>query len=516
MPRLALLAVLSVIAAALLAGCGAGTTQPATLAPSSALVYGEVELQPGGDQKASLDALARKFPGSGDAGQRLSKLLDDGLQKGDSKLSFQTDVKPWLGDRAAFFVSNPGRGGANRDTPAAALVATDDEDAAMAAVQKDQGKGTEADYQGTSYRRFGGSDQVAAVIDGYLVLSNERGLKAIVDAKGNDRALEGSDRFKNALQGQPKDRLGFTYVDVRSAFDAVPSSQAQYLTPFRRAFRDPVVATATAQPDALEVSAKTPSSQLSALGLAGLGSKGSDLIGKLPGDSLFATGGPDLGRQLSAGVDLAAASVGGRAILEQGLKARTGLDLQQDILGWMGDYGLFVRGQDRSNLGGALVVETNDPAATRRAIAGFQRILRPQLSQGTGRLGKLGVRGADTGFSITAPDLPKPINVLLANDRFVIAFGNEAASAAIDPKGTLGDESTFSQAKQSLGSGYTVSTYASVPAALLLAEGMGAGSDADYAKLKPYLTPLGGLVGAAKPAGDGKLESKFRLTVPGG
>jgi hypothetical protein len=175
-----------------------------------------------------------------------------------------------------------------------------------------------------------------------------------------------------------------------------------------------------------------------------------------------------------------------------------------------------VRGHDRSNLGGALVVQTSDPAATRRAIAGFQRILRPQLSQGTGgRLGKLGVRGADAGFSITAPGLPKPVNVLLSNDRFVIAFGNEAASAAIDAKGTLEDESTFSQAKQSLGSGYTVSTYASVPAALLLAEGMGAGSGADYAKLKSYLTPLGALVGAAKPAGDGKLESKFRLTVPG-
>lgn len=516
MPRVALLAVLSVIAAALLAGCGAGATQPATLAPSSALVYGEVELQPGGDQKAALDALARKFPGSGDAGQRLGKLIDDASRQGNSKISFQSDIKPWLGERAAFFVSNPGRAGAGRHTPAAALVATDDEDAAMAAVQKDQGKGTEADYQGTSYRRFGGPDEVAAVIDGYLVLSNERGLRAIVDAKDDDRTLEASDRFKNALEGQPKDRLGFTYVDVRSAFDAVPSSQAQFLAPFRRAFRDPVVATATAQPDALEVTAKTPASSLSALGLAGLGSKGSDLIGKLPGDSLFATGGPDLGRQLSAGVDLAAASVGGRAILEQGLKVRTGLDLQQDILGWMGDYGLFVRGQDRSNLGGALVVQTTDPAATRRAIAGFQRILRPQLSQGTGgRITKLGVRGAEAGFTLTAPNLPRPVNVLLSGDRFVIAFGNEAASAAIDPKGTLEDEPNFSQAKQSLGSGYTVSTYASVPAALLLAEGMGAGSDANYGKLKPYLTPLGALLGAAKPAGDGKLESKFRLSVPG-
>ncbi len=515
MHRLALVVLLSLLASALVAGCGAGTTQPAALAPASALFYGEVELQPEGGQKAAVDALARKFPGSGSAGQRLSRLIEDGLREESSKLTFEGDIKPWLGDRAAFFASNPGRGGASADTPAAALVATEDDEAALAAVQKEQGQGTEAEYQGVTYRRFGGPDEVAAVIDGYLVLANERGLKAMVDAQENDRALEGSDRFKKALEGQPKERLGFSYVDVRAAFDAVPSSQAQFLAPFRRAFREPVVATATAQPDALEVTSRTPESQLSALGLAGLGSKGTDLIGKLPGDSLFATGGPELGRQLGAGVDLAASAVGGRAILEEGLRQRTGLDLQDDVLGWMGDYGIFVRGQDRSSLGGALVVESTDPAATRRAIEGFQRILRAQAGGTDARVGKLGVRGADAGFTLTTSELPQPIHLFLASRRFVIAFGDEAASEAIDPTGTLEDETTFSQAKQSLGSDYTVSTYASVPAALLLAEGLGASGDSDYAKAKPYLTVLGALVGAARSAGNGQLETKFRLTVPG-
>jgi hypothetical protein len=249
--------------------------------------------------------------------------------------------------------------------------------------------------------------------------------------------------------------------------------------------------------------------------VTGIGTQGSDLIGQLPGDSMVATGGPDLGRQLGAGVDLAASSVGGRAILEQGLRARTGLDLQRDILGWMGDYGLFVRGQSTSSLGGGLVVESTDPAATRRAITGFQRILRAQASSGL-RVGRLSVRGADAGFSLKIPDLPQPVNVLLAGDRFVIAFGDEAATEAINPGDTLADEQNFKQASQSLGSGYNVSFYASVPAALLLAEGSGAGRDADYQRAKPYLTVLGALVGASKPAGGGQLESKFRLTIPGG
>jgi hypothetical protein len=207
--------------------------------------------------------------------------------------------------------------------------------------------------------------------------------------------------------------------------------------------------------------------------------------------------------------------VGGRAILEQGLRARTGLDLQSDVLDWMGDYGLFVRGQSTSSLGAGLVVQSTDPAATRRAIAGFQRILRTQAGSGV-RIGRIGVRGADAGFSLKIADLPKPLNVFAARNLFVIAYGNEAANEAINPGDTLADEQNFKQASQSLGSGYKVSTYASVPAALILAEGSGASSDSDFQRAKPYLTPLGALVGAAKPAGDGKLDSKFRLTVPGG
>jgi len=513
MARVALFAVLSILAAGLISACGSSAKQPAALAPEEALFYGEVNLAPPGGQKAAIDALARKFPGSGSAGQRLSALVEDGFREGDAKISFERDVKPWLGDRAAFFAGSPRRG-TGGDTPAAALVATKDEEKALATIQKEEGQGTEAEYEGVNYRRFD-KDSVATTLEGYLVLSNELGLKALVDAsKQSDRGLESSDRFKKALEGQPEDRLAFAYVDARSAFDAVPSAQAQFLAPLRRAFSDPIVATATARPDALEITSQTPQSTLSALGVTGLGSKGTDLIGKLPGDALFASGGPELGRQLGAGVDLAASSFGGRAILEQALRQRTGLDLQRDVLGWMGDYGIFVRGRDRRSLGGALVVETKDPAATRRAIAGLRRILRGQASGGA-RIGRSGIRGADAGFTVTAGDLPAPLNVFLDSDRFVIAYGDEAAKQVVNPSSALEDESTFSQATDSLGGGYTVNTYASVPAALLLAEGLGAKSDSGYKRAKPYLTVLRALVGAARPAGASKLESKFRLTVPG-
>ena len=515
MPRVVLLAVvcLLLLPVALFAGCGSTVKQPAALAPSQAFFYGEVDLSPSGGQKAAIDALARKFPGPGDAGQRLSRLLEDVILHGDAKISLQRDVRPWLGDKAAFFAGGP-RGGERSSTPVAALVATEDEDKALATVQKKKGQGSEAEYEGVTYRRFGDQDRVATTLDGYLVVANEPGLKALVDAsKNGDRSLESSDRFKAALEGQPADRLGFAYVNARAAFDAIPALQAPFVAPLRGAFREPLVLTASARSDAVEVTSTIPRSQLSVLGVTGLGSQGRGLIGKLPSDSLFATGGPDLGRQLGAGVDLAASGFGGRAILEQALRQRTGLDLQRDVLRWMGDYGIFVRGRDRRSLGGALVVDTKDPKATRRAIPGLRQIVR-SLAPGDVRVSRLAVRGADAGFTLTAEGRA-PISVFLDGDRFVVAYGNEAARRAIRPRGRLEDAPAFSQATGSLGGDYTATIYASVPTALLLAEGLGAARSAGYQQAKPYLTVMEALVGGSKPAGDGKLELKFRLTAPG-
>ena len=44
--------------------------------------------------------------------------------------------------------------------------------------------------------------------------------------------------------------------------------------------------------------------------------------------------------------DEAAVGGGGRDAIEQQLKAATGLDLQEDVIAWMGDFGVFVRGTE--------------------------------------------------------------------------------------------------------------------------------------------------------------------------
>jgi hypothetical protein len=498
--------------AGLLSACGSSTKEPAALVPPRALFYAEANLAPEGDQRAAVDALARKFPGSGNAGQRLGRLLDQGARQKGSKVSFSRDVEPWLGDKVAAFAGQPARGSGR--TPGAALVATEDEQQALEAVQKQSGPGSEAEYQGVQYRRFS-DGEVAGTLDGFLVLGEERGFRAAVDASKGDAPLESSERFKRALEGAATDRLGFVYVDPAAALSAVPSTRGQFLAPLRRAFRDPLVATASAESDALEATSLVPESQLAAFGLSGLANRGSALLDQMPGDSVAATGGPELGRQLGGVADLLASSFGGRAILEAGLRQQTGLDLQRDLLGWMGDYAVFARGRDVSSLGGALVVETKDPAATRRAISGLRAVIGRRSEGGELSVGRLAVRGADAGFSVRKRGLRAPIDVFLRDDRFVVAYGAGAAAQAIRPSSRLEDNSQFTQAAAGLGPGFNVSTFLSVPGALRLAEGAGASRDPDFVRARPYFEPLGALVGATKPADAGRLETRFRLAVPG-
>ena len=111
--------------------------------------------------------------------------------------------------------------------------------------------------------------------------------------------------------------------------------------------------------------------------------EGSDLLGDLPADSWVALGQKDLGKLIGFYEDAFAAVAGGRDAIEGQFKAATGLDLQQDVLSWMGDFGIFVRGTSLASLDGALVVQTSDEAKSERFLAALAHLARTQSDSGT-------------------------------------------------------------------------------------------------------------------------------------
>jgi hypothetical protein len=195
--------------------------------------------------------------------------------------------------------------------------------------------------------------------------------------------------------------------------------------------------------------------------------------------------------------------------IEQQLRAATGLDLDRDVLGWMGDFGVFVRGTSVDDVNGALVVDTTDPSASARFIDQVRTLLR---RQGEARIGPLTAPGGGQGFTIRDADAPAPVHVFQRDGRVVLAYGDDAAADALDPSQKLADAPDFDAAADSLGGGYDVSFYLAVAPVLELAESAGATSDPDWREVKPYLEPLEALVGGTTGEGD-SLRSAFKATV---
>ncbi len=510
MPRILLTVTALLSAIALAAGCGSdggsSSSGAASLAPAGSLVYGQATLDPEDDQQAALEALIEKFPGEGSAGERIRGLLEKAFSESDTGLSFADDIEPWLGDEAGFFVSSLRPGG---DASAALLVATDDEDKARDAIEKaGKGEAKAATYKDNDYYAFEG-DGAAGVVDGWVVLGNVGGFKSAVDTAAGGTPLEDDDAYTKTLADAPEDRLGFLYFNTPAFAKQLGKAGAgTALGPLSGVLKDPVLATLNVNDHGVRLEAALPESISSALPLL---SSGGELAGELPADSWLAFAQPDLGSTLSTLLGGLGAAVGGEDAIAQQLKAATGLDLQRDVIGWMGDWSLFVRGTSVAELNGALVIETKDEAASRRFIAAIGRLAGNALDGGE-RIDPLQAPGGGEGLTLHSPDVPEPIHLFQRDGKVVLAYGDAAAADALSPAEKLVDSQGYKDAQEALGGDYDLSVYLAFDPIVSLVDSTDVGDDEGWQKAKPYLEPLGALAVGAKKDGD-KLRSAFGLTV---
>jgi hypothetical protein len=507
-PLTLLVTVLSLFAVAV-AGCGndEAASSADSLVPAAAVMYGEMTLAPDGDQQKAIDTIVSRFPGEGSAGERIRGLVEDALAESDTPLSYKNDVEPWLGDEAGFFVSAPSGDGELES--GAVMIAADDEDAARDAFEKAvKGDSRERSYKDTDYLLSTGDDTAGGVFDGFLVLGTEQAVRAAIDTADGGSPLADEDSFKDATGDIAEDRLGFVYLNSPKLFDATrQAGGGEAIESLRDLFKEPYVTTVAAEQDGVVFEGDAPESLSKVVPFLG---QGSDLIDELPGDSWLALAQPDLGKLLEFYVDAFGSSVGGRDVVEDQLRNATGLDLQSDVLDWMGDFGLFVRGTSVANLNGGLVVETTDPAATERFILSLGRLARAQGGSGT-TIAPLSAPGGGKGFTIRDDEVPQPIHVFLRGDRFVIAYGDEAAADAIEPSQTLGDSQAFSDAAGSI-KGSDASFFLDMPAVLGLIDSTEISADPQWQTVKPYLEPLRSLVGGTSGNGD-ELSSVFKIII---
>jgi hypothetical protein len=492
------------------AGCGGddeAASAASELAPAGAAFYGEVTIRPEGDQKQAVDAILAKFPGGGQAGDKLQELIEKNLRESDAGITFKDDIEPWLGDEAGFFAS--GLDASGDVSASAGLIATEDEGKAQEALEKSaEGELTRKTHNDIEYLmdESAGEANAAAVFDGFVVLGNEAGVKAAIDASKGDSKLSDDDSFKDALENAADDRLGFFYVNSPELTKTIQQAGTPLPESFKRFLQEPFVATLDADDDGVLLEANIPEELGKALTFLG---QGSDLLTDMPADSWLALGQTDFGTLLDFYVDAFAGVAGGRDAIEQQFRAATGLDLQRDVIDWMGDVAVFVRGTSVPELDGALVIESTDEAASGRLIDALERLARSQ-AEGV-RIGPLTAPGGGKGFTAEDPDVPKPVHVFQQGGRVVFAYGDAAAKDAVDASDKLGDAQEFTAARDSLGD-YDVSFYLLMQPILELAESAGADTDAEWQEAKPYLEVIDALVGGTSGDGD-RLKSALKLIV---
>jgi hypothetical protein len=489
------------------AACGgddeSSGADPASAAPASAPIYFEAVVRPEGDLKSNAEAALGKILDTDDVGAEIEKLLDDG--HADSGLTYGEDIEPWLGERLGGFIT-----GFSGDEPDMAIVvASTDDEKARAAIEKGSEGGEQQTYEGVDYWVEG--DTVAGVTDGLAIFGTERAFRAAVDTlKGDDvDTIDDSDAYEDALDAVDgdDDALAVLYVNTPGVLDAVARSggipQAQ-LEQVREQLESSAGTGAVAK---VGVSENAISVESAALGVEPVDgdSDSAAAVAALPGDAWLALGIGAIGDNLQRAVDGAkdagkAAGVDVETLLGQ-IRGVLGIDVEQELLSWMGDGALFVRGSGIADLGGAVVVETSDQAATANAIVKVSRLIRSQ-APGTRVRPLRGVAGADAGVRIVPRNSPIQVLMATGNDKFVVGFSETAVEEALSPQTTLADSEAFKAAADALGDGLEPSFFFDVAPTLQLAEGFGAGDDESFAQAKEYLSQFGSIAGGASSDGD--------------
>lgn len=496
MLRAASLAALALLAA-LVVACGGGAApgegDPASAVPADAMFYAEVSIRPEGDLREDALAAAGKVLRTDDPEGKLRELIDKAAaDEGSAGLDYEKDIKPWLGERLGLWFSN--RLDEEGDPGGAVIVAITDSDAATEAVRKGSknsgDKLTRRSYNGVDYDVDQDGVATGVVGDGFLALGPEPEFKKVVDAQ-KGQSLAESDRYRNALDDLSHDRLAHFYVDFKRLIGLAAQSgetseqdlqQLEALIPFDRL--GPLMGSFAANGERLALDMSISAKGAGALGAFGnLYSAGSTpLLKDLPGDAWGAFGAPHYGQTLKATLDAYAGLFGGAAARQQ-LESQFGIDLDEDVLSWIGDVAFFVRGDSLESLDGGLVIKVTDEG---KAARGFGKLVGLLQSAGGVRAKPVSVEGAETAFAIQNASLPKGIILARSREKVVAAYGLQAAVAALNPRSKLGDSDVWQQATDALEDDMEPSLLVAVPPILALVESSG-GADADWAKVKPYL-----------------------------
>ncbi len=281
---------------------------------------------------------------------------------------------------------------------AVAFAVTDD-GAAQEGVDKLAATGgtepEDRDYNGTSYKF---ADDVAyGIVGDFMVIGTEQGFQEAVDASNGDSLADDS-AATDALDSVPDGTLAAAYVDVQSADrrrrpgprDHPAGARAVRRHRPARQLRRRARRLRDGRRRGQLLRSRPPGRPARAT------SRATDIMTTLPSEAWFAFGAPDVGGRiaetyqqfvdafetgLESGIGDVQDSLDAQGLkptdipeIDVEIEKQLGLDITKD-LGWIGNVGGFVQGTSIFDLGGGIVIETDDPDAAAAALAKLRTAL---------------------------------------------------------------------------------------------------------------------------------------------
>ena len=436
--RLGVVAIVaSVVAVVLLAGGGfaawrflaGGGPRPAEVLPASTFGVVSLDLDPSGGQKIEAIKTLRKFPsfrehtGIRPDSDVIKAIWDDSLGKECKNVDYAQDVKPWIGQRAAFGGVELDKG---KPLPVVA-VQIKDKDAAskgfakLAACAKQSGEDDFGYTVGDDYALISDSNAHAAAISAAGVkspLSEDASYQKWTEAAGGPGILNG---YLSPDAGQIlKDAFG---KELGSAGPGAAKQLDKAVADFKGAgatlqFKDGGLELSTAGGDVKQVGGKDVGDQ----------------VGELPKDTAAVLAGAIDGKQLSSSIDSAFEGLGSLSGMfggsETDMKAeiekQTGVRLPDDVATLLGDSFSISVGGDAP----ASIDKVQSPADV---PAGY-------LVRGDEAKIKDLVDRIQKATGARLEDLPATFDT--ADGKAVLATNPDYAKQLL-AKGSLGDSETF-------------------------------------------------------------------------
>jgi hypothetical protein len=494
-PKVLFASIAALLAAALaVAGCGGGSGggggEPAGLVPLKAPVYLEANLAPDAKTSEGLNEVAKTAFGIDNVGEFVAEQLEEAALGEGEKLDFETEIEPWLGEKAGLYLA--GYDGDNFHGVGMAIETTDSgeaEEFLEERVEKNDAGAEKGEFEGDNYFEDTEDETVLGMVGDYIAFGETlSAFEEMVEAFEGE-GLNESAKFKEAMASAPEEGVGSIYVDIGGLIEETksvlpPETEAAFDLIQVEPKKATAVATVLPHSEQIEIDV---SSNLGK-GLTGTGDP-SALLESLPATATVGFASSEFGQSFAEGL---------KAFSEKGIPGQIepgelgaafksmGIDLE--TLGEsFGDLAGFVEGASEGSLGGAIVVEAKDATEARALVGNIGLLLRA-----TGTKGVTAIGGKVSGYSVPVPSLgPEPLIVGSTGEKIVIAYGPKAAAQALRTQAkTLGETADFEAGKSALGSTPISAFVAGGPALKLVDALLSPDERAKFAGAKPYLQKI--------------------------